>query len=104
MNIALDITIVLLGDNGSLLLLLGDNGSLLFWDWRSGYNFQRLQTTVQPGSMDSEAGIFAIKFDKSGTRMLTCEADKTIKIYKEDDTAVSGYETTLSQVFETTLP
>ena len=63
-----------------------------FWDWRSGYNFQRLQTTVQPGSMDSEAGIFAIKFDKSGSRMFTCEADKTIKIYKEDETAVSLHD------------
>ena len=73
-------------------LFSGDNGSVHFWDWRSGYNFQRLQTTVQPGSMDSEAGIFAIKFDKSGSRMFTCEADKTIKIYKEDETAVSLHD------------
>ena len=69
-------------------MLSGDNGSLFFWDWRSGYNFQRMQTTVQPGSMDSEAGIFAAKFDKSGSRLFTCEADKTIKVYKEDETAV----------------
>lgn len=53
------------------------------------YNFQRLQAPVQPGSMDSEAGIFSITFDMSGTRMITTEADKTIKVYKEDDTAVS---------------
>jgi len=64
-----------------------DNGSLHFWDWRTGYNFQRMQTLVQPGSMDSEAGIFALAFDLSGTRLLTCEADKTIKIYKEDEEA-----------------
>lgn len=65
----------------------GDNGSMYFWDWKSGYNFQRLQAAVQPGSIDSEAGIFASTFDKSGSRLITCEADKTIKIYKEDDSA-----------------
>ena len=27
-------------------------------------------------------------FDQSGSRLLTCEADKTIKIYKEDENAV----------------
>lgn len=65
----------------------GDNGTLHMWDWRTGYNFQRLQAPVQPGSMDSEAGIFSVTFDKSGSRLITTEADKTIKIYKEDDTA-----------------
>ncbi|KAK2186974.1 hypothetical protein NP493_183g04024 [Ridgeia piscesae] len=65
----------------------GDNGSMYFWDWKSGYNFQRIQAVVQPGSLDSEAGIFASTFDNSGSRLLTCEADKSIKIYKEDDSA-----------------
>ncbi|CAH2047587.1 unnamed protein product, partial [Iphiclides podalirius] len=65
----------------------GDNGTMHFWDWRTGYNFQRLQAPVQPGSMDSEAGIFAMTFDQSGSRLITTEADKTIKIYKEDETA-----------------
>jgi WD40 repeat protein len=59
-----------------------------FWDWKTGYNFQRLQAAVQPGSIDSEAGIFALQYDKSGSRLITAEADKTIKIYKEDETAV----------------
>lgn len=67
----------------------GDNGTLHFWDWRTGYNFQRQKAAVQPGSMDSEAGIFSMTYDQSGTRLITTEADKTIKIYKEDDTAVS---------------
>ncbi|XP_068139641.1 pleiotropic regulator 1 [Drosophila tropicalis] len=62
----------------------GDNGTMFFWDWRTGYNFQRFQAPVQPGSMDSEAGIFAMCFDQSGTRLITAEADKTIKVYKED--------------------
>ena len=67
----------------------GDNGTMHFWDWKTGYNFQRSQASVQPGSLDSEAGIFAMTFDLSSSRLITCEADKTIKIYKEDDTAVS---------------
>ena len=68
--------------------LPGDNGTMYFWDWKTGYNFQRFQATVQPGSLDSESGIFALTFDHSQSRLITCEADKTVKIYKEDDTAV----------------
>uniref|UniRef100_T1JCM5 Pleiotropic regulator 1 n=1 Tax=Strigamia maritima TaxID=126957 RepID=T1JCM5_STRMM len=64
-----------------------DNGTLFLWDWKSGYNFQRIQAPVQPGSMESEAGIFSCCFDQSGTRLITTEADKTIKIYREDETA-----------------
>jgi WD40 repeat protein len=75
-------------ENTAFFYVAGDNGSLHFWDWRSGYNFQRIHTAVQPGSIDSEAGIFASTFDKSGCRLITCEADKTIKIYKEDASAV----------------
>lgn len=40
--------------------------------------------------MDSESGIFAMTFDQSGSRLITAEADKTIKIYKEDLSAVSS--------------
>ncbi|KAL0397896.1 UNVERIFIED_CONTAM: protein pleiotropic regulator PRL2 [Sesamum calycinum] len=65
----------------------GDNGSLWFWDWKSGHNFQQAQTIVQPGSLDSEAGIYAIMYDLTGSRLITCEADKTIKMWKEDETA-----------------
>lgn len=60
------------------------------WDWRTGYNFQRVHAAVQPGSLDSESGIFACAFDQSESRLLTAEADKTIKVYREDDTAVSS--------------
>eukprot|EP00164_Ancoracysta_twista_P005046 GFYU01006869.1.p1 GENE.GFYU01006869.1~~GFYU01006869.1.p1 ORF type:complete len:434 (-),score=118.50 GFYU01006869.1:97-1398(-) len=65
----------------------GDNGSMYFWDWKTGYNFQRLDTIVQPGSLDSEAGIYGMAFDMTGTRLITCEADKTVKVYKEDPEA-----------------
>ncbi|KAH9252717.1 hypothetical protein BASA81_009320 [Batrachochytrium salamandrivorans] len=64
-----------------------DNGSMYFWDWKSGYNFQIAQSPVQPGSLDSEAGIFCSIFDRSGSRLITGEADKTIKIWKEDEQA-----------------
>jgi pleiotropic regulator 1 len=62
---------------------------MYLWDWLTGYNFQRIQSAAQSGSIDSEMGIFALTFDQSGSRLLTCEADKTIKIYKEDETAVN---------------
>ncbi|XP_066594680.1 uncharacterized protein [Prorops nasuta] len=74
-------------NSDGVLVSGADNGTMHLWDWRTGYNFQRLQAPVQPGSMDNEAGIFSITFDMSGTRMITTEADKTIKVYKEDENA-----------------
>ena len=62
----------------------GDDGSLWFWDWKSGNNFQKEVCAVQPGSLESEAGVFAASFDVTGSRLVTCEADKTIKMWKED--------------------
>nr|CAG4646147.1 EOG090X03RP [Macrothrix elegans] len=77
-----------LAANADNVLVSGaDNGTLHFWDFKTGYNFQRTQAPVQPGSMDSEAGVFALAFDQSGSRLITAEADKTIKIYKEDEEA-----------------
>jgi pleiotropic regulator 1 len=71
----------------NVLVSGGDNGSLMFWDWKTGYNFQTQQTIAQPGSLDSEAGIFDMAFDMTGSRLFTCEADKTVKVWKEDDGA-----------------
>lgn len=65
----------------------GDNGSMGFWDWKTGHRFQAQDTTAQPGSLDAESGIFCSTFDQSGSRLIVGEADKTIKIYKEDDEA-----------------
>ncbi|KAJ1979705.1 pre-mRNA-splicing factor prp46 [Dimargaris xerosporica] len=65
----------------------GDNGSLCFWDWKTGHNFQSIASQVQPGSLESEAGIFTSTFDQTGLRLITGEADKTIKIWKEDEEA-----------------
>ncbi|EAQ89283.1 conserved hypothetical protein [Chaetomium globosum CBS 148.51] len=65
----------------------GDNGSMSFWDWKSGHRFQALDTTAQPGSLDAESGLMSSIFDNSGSRLICGEADKTIKIWKEDPTA-----------------
>ncbi|XP_024528372.1 protein pleiotropic regulatory locus 1 [Selaginella moellendorffii] len=71
----------------NVLVTGGDNGSIWFWDWTSGHNFQQTQTIVQPGSLDAEASIFAASFDITGTRLVTCEADKTIKMWRQDENA-----------------
>ena len=62
-----------------------DNGTMDFWDYKTGYCFQRAETVAQPGSLDSENGIYAAAFDMTGTRLITGEADKTIKIWKQND-------------------
>jgi pleiotropic regulator 1 len=74
-------------NSDGVLMSGGDNGSMYMWDWQTGYNFQKLQTVAQPGSLDSEAGIYCSLFDQSGSRLITGEADKTIKVWKEDETA-----------------
>eukprot|EP00123_Amoebidium_parasiticum_P016562 comp23494_c2_seq1/m.39334 comp23494_c2_seq1/g.39334 ORF comp23494_c2_seq1/g.39334 comp23494_c2_seq1/m.39334 type:complete len:510 (-) comp23494_c2_seq1:258-1787(-) len=71
----------------SVAVTAADNGMLHFYDWKTGYNFQKWKAPPQPGSLESEAGIYAVGFDMSGSRLVTCEADKSIKMYKEDDTA-----------------
>ena len=65
----------------------GDDGTMEFWDYKSGHNFQSTTSIVQPGSLDAENGIFASQFDHTGTRLITAEADKSIKIWKQDDEA-----------------
>ena len=62
-----------------------DDGTMRFWDYQTGYCFQESETIPQPGSLDAENGIFAAEFDLTGTRLVTCETDKTIKIWKQDD-------------------
>lgn len=71
----------------NVLVSGADNGTLFFWDWRTGYNFQRLASPVQRGSIESEAGILSMTFDKSGSRLITGESDKTIKMFREDPNA-----------------
>jgi pleiotropic regulator 1 len=75
-----------LNDDG-VLVSGGDDGSMRFWDYKTGYNFQSAQAQVQPGSLEAENGIMAMEFDLTGTRLITGETDKTIKIWKQDDNA-----------------
>ncbi|GFR44655.1 hypothetical protein Agub_g5945 [Astrephomene gubernaculifera] len=65
----------------------GDNGSLWFWDWRSGHCFQQDETQVQPGSLESEATLYDMAFDASGSRLITAEGDKTVKMWREVEDA-----------------
>ncbi|KAI0461545.1 pre-mRNA-splicing factor prp46 [Komagataella kurtzmanii] len=62
-----------------------DDGTLGFFDWRTGHQFQAAKNEPTPGSLDSESAVLASTFDNSGLRLITCTADKTIKIWKEDE-------------------
>lgn len=64
-----------------------DVGRLELFDWTTGRKFQDIISPPQPGSLPSERGIFGVKFDMTGTRLITTEADKTIKIYQPDENA-----------------
>lgn len=71
----------------NVVVSCGDNGSMRFWDYTTGYAFQDTKTVPQPGSLDSERGIYTSAFDHTGMRLITGEADKTIKIWQEDPDA-----------------
>jgi len=64
-----------------------DDGSINFWDYKTGYTFQKTETVAQPGSLDAENGVFVAEFDLTGTRLVTGEADKSIKIWKQAEAA-----------------
>ena len=76
-----------LGDDG-LFVTGADDGTLSLRDWNSGKEFQKIVSPPQPGSLEAENGIFDTKFDFSKTRLITAECDKTIKIYRMDETAL----------------
>ena len=59
--------------------MIAEGSICRFWDYHSGNRFQDEQTIVQPGSLESEAGINCMSFDVSGSRLITGEVDKTIK-------------------------
>lgn len=68
----------------------GDNGSMGFFDWKTGHKFQAMDTIAGPGSLEAENGIFASTFDKTGMRLITCEADKSVKVWREDPQATQA--------------
>lgn len=87
-----------------------DNGTVTMWDYATGKPFQHIVDVPQPGSLDAESGVFwcvqlsdrthsrcassregpwltlfpstlcSSTFDKTGTRLITGGADKTIKV------------------------
>ena len=65
----------------------GDDGTMSFWDWKTGHRFQNVDSIAQPGSLDAEAGIMSSTFDRTGLRLITGEADKTIKVWRPDPEA-----------------
>lgn len=71
----------------NVLFAGSDNGEASFYDWKTGHRFQSQQSIAQPGSLDAEAGVMCSTFDRTGLRLITGESDKTIKMWKEDETA-----------------
>ena len=74
-------------NDDNVLVSAADDGSLKFWDWHSAACFQNTQTIVQSGSLESESAIYALAFDRTGSRLFSCEGDKTVKVWKEVETA-----------------
>ncbi|CUG06280.1 WD40 repeat-containing protein, putative [Bodo saltans] len=68
--------------NRNTVVVGGDDGQLLFLDWDSHSLFQSARTKPIP---EGERGILAAAFDISGTRLITAEADKAVKIWKRKD-------------------
>jgi pleiotropic regulator 1 len=60
----------------------GDNGNIWFWDYTTGNCLMQRQSIPQPGSLESEAAVLACSFDTTGSRLMTCQADKSIKMWK----------------------
>jgi len=59
-----------------------DDGKMEFYDYTSGGLLQKNQSTVVQATEPST--IYASTFDMSGLRLITCEGDKSIKIWGDD--------------------
>ncbi|CAN6988444.1 unnamed protein product [Brassica rapa subsp. trilocularis] len=64
------------------VVAVNEDGVMLTGVYGSG-----TEAIVQPGSLESEAGIYAACYDQTCSRLITCEADKTIKMLNEDENA-----------------
>lgn len=67
----------------NVLFAGGDNGMLSFYDYKSGHKYQSMATQEVPGSLESERAILTSAFDGTGLRLITGEADKSIKVWKQ---------------------
>lgn len=54
-----------------------------FWDWKSGNYFQATSSPLLPGSIEAESGIMDLTLDRTGSRLLTANRDKSITMWKE---------------------
>lgn len=59
-----------------------DDGKMEFYDYVSGDLVQSAKSTPVPGS--DESTIYASSFDMLGLRLISCEGDKTIKVWGQD--------------------
>lgn len=59
-----------------------DDGKMEFYDYSTGGLLQSMYSKPVPGLSDTTT-IYASKFDKLGSRFITCEGDKSIKIWSE---------------------
>ena len=50
-------------------------------------SLERRKKFENDGSLESDNAILAFAFDITGTRLYSCEAEKTIKVYEEDNEA-----------------
>ena len=64
-----------------------DDESMHFLDCQTSYSFQQAQSQIQPESLEAENGIMVLQFDLTGLQLIVGEADKTIKIWKQDESA-----------------
>ena len=78
-------TLAINGDG--VMMSGGDDGTFKMWDYETGYCFQHGMSIPQPGSLASEACILDAKFDQTGSRLITCDGDKSIKMYRQDVSA-----------------
>ncbi len=63
------------------------SGRLMVWDYKTGHKMQDIASPPQSGSLDAEASINSLVFDVTGSRLISTESDKTIKLWKPDQDA-----------------
>ncbi|KAG5490637.1 hypothetical protein JKF63_00758 [Porcisia hertigi] len=79
----------------SVLAVGSQDGELAFYDWNRPQPrrvagkfyapYQWTKTKSLPGTLQGEGGINAITYDVSGTRLITAESDKSVKIWRMRD-------------------
>ncbi|GET93581.1 hypothetical protein, conserved [Leishmania tarentolae] len=79
----------------NVLAVGSQDGELAFYDWnipqprrvagRHYAPYQWTKTKSLPGTLRGEGGINAITYDVSGTRLITGESDKSVKIWRMRD-------------------